>query len=906
VRSFIIFFAFLGSGSTSNISFVGDHSDSASLYQLVCYTLGVAVSPLGAGSVSTTPAPNCNGGTQYTSGTVVQLRATANTSYRFDNWSRDIVGSSNPIAVMMDANKMVTAGFSTKIFDNGVWWIEKVGRYSLQQEMTVAVDGVDKGNTFIVRFGHLKVIGSYAETAVIYNDGFVRLTPLGLPYGTSFILGPAHWDSTDRYFHNLQISRIDIDTSSAKPSGPQYITITARDYNASFWPSYHFDITHQIIFNDPSSTSARMAVTQTYTAAANFNISASRQSNREGFKWAQLSSMYIDGTYHDSDSARYANSANVEQLVNFAGVTCSNFIFNSPSSLSPLNPWVQARHGDDAGWQGNTPNTVIRLINPSLASQTTPRGYLTCSTNPNDDNMGLWLNNDTATSFSSGQSNTVSYILISQDNPLLPPKLYFPNNAHPPHGLRPLFDWESVIGATPYRLQIAADRNFSALVYEAIVSSSAHLITTDLPRNTTLYWRVQADGPGGPSDWSAVQSFDTPNPPSKPGLSPVIVNGLTPTLDWSDSTPAPAYYVVQVATDADFKNVLGRGQGGPTRVSIYTSEIALTPNTTYYWRVQAFGNPTPLGQMQLSEWSNTSVFTTPCTKVSVAEQVGQWTEIEPPYPSLPVMYGLNFSPYVDGQDPNLGSFIPETQLRARMEIIAPYVQWIRTFGMNSGLEVAGRVAHDLGRQAALGAWLSRNLAANEQEIFKLITTAKNGEVDMAIVGSETLHRCDLTENQLISYINRVKTELQSAGVNIPVVTADVYSEFLIHPRVIAAIDAVFVNFYPYWGGINISNAVDTIDGWHQQLVAAANGKPVTVSETGWPSCGNTVGGAVPSPSNQARYFYNFKKWADDNNVQYFYFEAFDESWKAKYEGPQGACWGLWDKTGVLKPAFNGP
>jgi len=79
---------------------------------------------------------------------------------------------------------------------------------------------------------------------------------------------------------------------------------------------------------------------------------------------------------------------------------------------------------------------------------------------------------------------------------------------------------------------------------------------------------------------------------------------------------------------------------------------------------------------------------------------------------------------------------------------------------------------------------------------------------------------------------------------------------------------------------------------------------IIVSETGWPSCGNQVGDAVPSPENASFYFLNFVSWARANNVPYFYFEAFDESWKAVYEGPQGACWGIWDKDGNLKPGMQ--
>ncbi|HWQ50043.1 MAG TPA: hypothetical protein VN414_14085 [Methanosarcina sp.] len=36
----------------------------------------------------------------------------------------------------------------------------------------------------------------------------------------------------------------------------------------------------------------------------------------------------------------------------------------------------------------------------------------------------------------------------------------------------------------------------------------------------------------------------------------------------------------------------------------------------------------------------------------------------------------------------------------------------------------------------------------------------------------------------------------------------------------------------------------------------------------------------------------------------FYFEAFDESWKATNEGPQGVHWGIWDKDGNMKPGME--
>src|SRR5205814_8174335 len=125
-----------------------------------------------------------------------------------------------------------------------------------------------------------------------------------------------------------------------------------------------------------------------------------------------------------------------------------------------------------------------------------------------------------------------------------------------------------------------------------------------------------------------------------------------------------------------------------------------------------------------------------------------------------------------------------------------------------------------------------------------------------------------------------------------------------HPAVIAACDVVLPNYYPYWEGVSIDTSIATLHRQHQLVVAAAQGKPVIVSETGWPSAGNVICNAVPSAANASLYFLNFVSWARANNVPYFYFTSLSENWKANYEGPQGAHWGVWTSDGVLKPGMQ--
>ena len=61
------------------------------------------------GSVSTNPNPTSG---TYNDGTSVTLTATPDAGYQFDGWSGDASGTTNPLSIIMDADKTVTAIFS--------------------------------------------------------------------------------------------------------------------------------------------------------------------------------------------------------------------------------------------------------------------------------------------------------------------------------------------------------------------------------------------------------------------------------------------------------------------------------------------------------------------------------------------------------------------------------------------------------------------------------------------------------------------------------------------------------------------------------------------------------------------------------------------------------------------------
>ena len=258
------------------------------------------------------------------------------------------------------------------------------------------------------------------------------------------------------------------------------------------------------------------------------------------------------------------------------------------------------------------------------------------------------------------------------------------------------------------------------------------------------------------------------------------------------------------------------------------------------------------------------------------------------------IYGFCFSLYEEGQKP--GDIIPAEQIRKRMQILKPHTRSVRTFSCIEGNELIPQIAKEFGLKTLVGAWLGSDKEKNEEEVKGLIRLAKEGYVDIAAVGNEVLYREDLNENELLRYIKRVKKEIPE----IPVGYVDAYYEFVQRPAITDACDIILCNCYPFWEGTEFKHSLQHMRHMYSQVVDAANGKDVLIAETGWPSDGKSLGGAIPSPENAMKYFINTNLWANSENIGVFYFSSFDESWKIGNEGDVGAFWGIWDKTGNLK------
>jgi len=258
------------------------------------------------------------------------------------------------------------------------------------------------------------------------------------------------------------------------------------------------------------------------------------------------------------------------------------------------------------------------------------------------------------------------------------------------------------------------------------------------------------------------------------------------------------------------------------------------------------------------------------------------------------LHGVCFSPYAEGQQ--IGDILSADQIKRRLDILAPHTQWIRSFSCTEGNELIPEMARQKGLKTIVGAWISNDKNRNEKEIQSLIKLGQAGLIDIAAVGNEALHRNEISEQELIGYIKRVKEALP----NITVSYVDAYYQFLDRPNLVSNCDVLLVNFYPFWEGANNDYAISYLEHMMNVTQAVANGKKIIIAETGWPSEGESVDEAVPSEMNAMKYFIASHEWAAASGVELFYFSSFDESWKVNQEGIVGTAWGIWDTNEKLK------
>ncbi|CAO3579357.1 unnamed protein product [Absidia cylindrospora] len=244
-------------------------------------------------------------------------------------------------------------------------------------------------------------------------------------------------------------------------------------------------------------------------------------------------------------------------------------------------------------------------------------------------------------------------------------------------------------------------------------------------------------------------------------------------------------------------------------------------------------------------------------------------------------YGLNFG-INQNSCPPLEHYVDE------FKHIKAYTNRVRSYttGVCNEGALALKASQTVGMNIYLGMWVDTpQTFESEFNALKGIVQsgASLGNVDAIIVGSEVVYRKEADATTLAGYIKRVRDLVHPLGVK--VTTSEVYYDF--SPPIVEAVDLLMMNAFPYWEGVSIEQAGATLFKHYDSVVSVAQGKPVKISETGWPSRGSNFGASVPSPQNQRSYVKQVLCEARKRGVDVIYFSAMDENYKSGVESSFG-------------------
>ncbi len=302
-----------------------------------------------------------------------------------------------------------------------------------------------------------------------------------------------------------------------------------------------------------------------------------------------------------------------------------------------------------------------------------------------------------------------------------------------------------------------------------------------------------------------------------------------------------------------------------------------------------------------------------------------------PYPTT--IRGIGYSPFRDCQFPNpAGIAQPSTEeMEEDLFRLFHTTNAIRTY---SAIGVNGQIpalANAIGLPVYAGAWIDypkTTIVQDDAEIQALINLANTTDLDGVIIGNEYYlrHRTVTATNYLLDRIRQVKSDIPEG---VPVTTAEIdnlmftwdsHEDFEpeinpIYRPILDEVDFVMVHIYPFWNGMPIDGAAAFTINRYKAIEALieeeypGQNKWVIIGEAGWPSAGASQGdagpagetvwpsigepqsGAVPSLENQRRYMLEFLYLAEQEGVNFMYFDAYSELWKIEEPGRVGQNWG---------------
>ena len=186
-----------------------------------------------------------------------------------------------------------------------------------------------------------------------------------------------------------------------------------------------------------------------------------------------------------------------------------------------------------------------------------------------------------------------------------------------------------------------------------------------------------------------------------------------------------------------------------------------------------------------------------------------------------------------------------------------------------------------------------NIAEYADGVQQLIDQV-NGDwsrISSVSIGNEDVNTGAATVSAVTDAVNSARSTLSAAGYTGSIVHVDVYATINENPDLCNVGDYVAANCHPYFAGVAASDAGSYVLEQAQQLSETCSGKNVVITETGWPTGGQSYESASPSVANQKTAIASLRSSFSNNLVL---FSAFNDLWKQDNAGTYGTehYWGF--------------
>lgn len=272
--------------------------------------------------------------------------------------------------------------------------------------------------------------------------------------------------------------------------------------------------------------------------------------------------------------------------------------------------------------------------------------------------------------------------------------------------------------------------------------------------------------------------------------------------------------------------------------------------------------------------------------------------------SIDYKRAICYSGFRDGQSPDAGVFPSNAEITCDLEILQGQWDALRLYACDTHTERVLSVIAKRGLpfKVMLGAYiaaevsnpncpwggqypaseLEENTRKNRLEIERAILLANQYPeiVDVVSAGNEaTVDWTDhlVSPETVIEYVALLQQHIAQ-----PVTFCENYVPWLGKLDALAEqVDLISIHTYPVWEYKTIDEALAYTKENYAAVAERHPQKQVIITEAGWATASN--GRGIP-PENvgevyQKRYLEELQKWASEQSILVYVFEAFDENWK---------------------------